>query len=122
MNDKTKPNNAMEMTNEEFEEARSELVLGHPRNGNNRDRPSQHANDSPDALLKAAAQRAGMIDLDALKLADLTKVKLNDKGEIDALIGDLKKSKPHLFSGKSALGMTKEEWAAARRKAISNQG
>ena len=50
--------------------------------------------------LKAHAIKAGLVDLDALKLADLSKVKLNDKGEIegaDTLFTDLKTAKPYLF-------------------------
>ncbi|MDB6104053.1 MAG: hypothetical protein JWO52_4052 [Gammaproteobacteria bacterium] len=52
------------------------------------------------AELKAEALKAGMVDLDGLKLADLTKVKINDKGEIEgaeALMTELKKAKPYLF-------------------------
>ncbi len=52
------------------------------------------------AELKAAALKAGMIDLDGLKLADLSALKLNDAGEVegaDALMESLKKSKPYLF-------------------------
>ena len=86
--------------------------------------------------LKAEAIKAGMVDLDGLKLADLSKVKLNDSGEVegaDALMTDLKKAKPYLFGAvgttsnpagsmpkageqkqKLAPDMTKEEYAAAR--------
>lgn len=52
------------------------------------------------AELKAAALKAGMVDLDGLKLADLSTVKLNDAGEVegaDALMESLKKDKPYLF-------------------------
>jgi hypothetical protein len=52
------------------------------------------------AELKAAALKAGMIDMDGLKLADLSTVKINDKGELDgadALLKDLKEAKPYLF-------------------------
>lgn len=52
------------------------------------------------AELKAEAIKAGMVDLDGLKLADLSTVKLNDKGEVegaDALMTELKKAKPYLF-------------------------
>lgn len=50
--------------------------------------------------LKAHAVKAGLVDLDALKLADLSKVKLNDKGEAegaDVLFTELKTAKPYLF-------------------------
>jgi Phage minor structural protein GP20 len=52
------------------------------------------------AELKAAAVKAGMVDLDGLKLADFSKVKLNDQGEVegaDELMASMKKSKPYLF-------------------------
>ena len=52
------------------------------------------------AELKASAMKAGMVDLDGLKLADLTKVKLNEAGEVegaDTLMEELKKAKPYLF-------------------------
>ena len=88
------------------------------------------------AELKAAALKAGMHDLDGLKLADISKVKLNDAGEIegaDKLMEDLKKAKPYLFGAestssahktpnagenkpKTAMEMTSEEYRAARQK------
>lgn len=52
------------------------------------------------AELKASALKAGMVDLDGLKLADLSKVKLNDAGDVegaDALMEEMKKAKPYLF-------------------------
>lgn len=52
------------------------------------------------AELKAAAVEAGMVDLDVLKLVDLSKVKLNEAGEVEGakeLMDGLKKSKPHFF-------------------------
>jgi len=90
------------------------------------------------AELKAAALKAGMVDLDGLKLADLTKVKLNDAGEVegaDELMEAMKKAKPYLFGEpssssshkapkkddqkvKKATDMTDEEYAAARAAAI----
>ena len=52
------------------------------------------------AELKAEALKAGMVDLDGFKLSDLSKVKLNESGEVegaDALMTELKKAKPYLF-------------------------
>ena len=52
------------------------------------------------AELKAHALKAGMVDLDGLKLLDLTKIVLTDDGEIDgaeALLEAAKKAKPWLF-------------------------
>lgn len=52
------------------------------------------------AELKAAALKAGMADLDFLKLADLTKVTLDESGEVqgaEGLMASLKESKPHWF-------------------------
>ena len=52
------------------------------------------------AELKAAAMEAGMIDLDAFKMADTSKIKITEKGDvvgIKELISDLKKEKAYLF-------------------------
>lgn len=86
--------------------------------------------------LKAVALKAGMIDLDGLKLADLSKVTLKDDGAIDGadvMLEELKKAKPYLFgstqsssttttvppakpaSSKKAADMTETEYAAARK-------
>ncbi|QMV33439.1 hypothetical protein 8G_00007 [Ralstonia phage Hyacinthe] len=91
------------------------------------------------AELKALAIKAGMVDLDGLKLADLSAVKLNpETGEVEgaeALMESLKKSKPYLFGAahsstpgnppnpktseaKKATEMTDEEYKAARAGAI----
>jgi hypothetical protein len=62
------------------------------------------------AELKVAAQKAGMVDLDGLKLADLSTVKLKDDGEVegaDELMVKLKESKPYLFG--SAKGSSNPE-------------
>jgi hypothetical protein len=89
------------------------------------------------AELKAAALKAGMVDLDGLKLADLSKVKLNDEtGEVegaDELMAAMKEAKPYLFGtgsttnldktppkdppkAKTAQDMTPEEWKAHQKK------
>ncbi len=52
------------------------------------------------AELKAEAVKAGVVDLDVLKLVDLSKLKINDQGEVEGgaeLIKQLKESKPHFF-------------------------
>ena len=56
------------------------------------------------AELKAEAIRAGMIDLDGLKLVDPAEVTLNELGEVEgvtALMTRLKRNKPWLFSAAS---------------------
>lgn len=90
------------------------------------------------AELKAAALKAGMHDLDGLKLADFSKVKLNpETGEVegaDELMAAMKEAKPYLFgesrsttnpektppktppTGKTAQEMTPEEWAAYKKE------
>lgn len=76
-------------------------------------RLEQHLKDSDEAAklrlmqvqLSAAALRAGMIDLDGLKLLDLPGAKANEQGEFDSadsIIGDLKQRKPWLFRGSSS--------------------
>jgi hypothetical protein len=52
--------------------------------------------------LKVEAVRAGMIDLDGLRLIDLPTLKLNESGEVEGaakVMHELKKSKPWLFGG-----------------------
>ena len=64
------------------------------------------------AELKASALKAGMVDLDGLKLADLSAVKLNDAGEVegaDALMAAMKESKPYLFGSASTTTQTREK-------------
>ncbi len=90
------------------------------------------------AELKAHAIKAGIVDLDGLKLVDLSSVKLDDNGEVvgaDALIESLKKAKPYLFGApgssstqptpskdapapKKATEMTDDEYAAAKKDYI----
>ena len=52
------------------------------------------------AELKAEAIKAGMVDLDGLKLADLSSIKIDEKGDIQGaaeMMVALKESKPYLF-------------------------
>jgi hypothetical protein len=85
--------------------------------------------------LKAAAIQAGMIDLDGIKLIDMSDVEISDAGDIvdaDAVFIKLKRTKPWLFGqGRSsspaahaprpeqprtrhANELTHEEWVLAR--------
>lgn len=88
--------------------------------------------------LKSHALRAGLIDLDALKLIDTTTLQLDDRGELaDAarLMTDLKRTKPYLFGAantstasaappttppvaKRAMQMTHAEWQTARAELL----
>ena len=64
--------------------------------------------------MKAAALKAGMHDLDGLKLADMTKVTLEADGTVkgaDELMAALKEAKPYLFQLKRAKDMTPQEAA-----------
>jgi hypothetical protein len=90
------------------------------------------------AELKAEAVRAGMVDLDGLKLIDTASVKLSDAGEVEGAAGlmrELKRAKPWLFAPasssstaaappahpprqKSASEMSYEEWQAARAELL----
>ena len=85
--------------------------------------------------LKAYAVKAGIVDLDGLKLVDLSSVKLDENGEVvgaEALIESLKTAKPYLFGtpgssstrtppskdpppAKSAKEMTKAEYEVAKK-------
>ncbi|MDE2472050.1 MAG: hypothetical protein KGL35_25800 [Bradyrhizobium sp.] len=89
------------------------------------------------AEVKAFAVKAGIVDLDGLQLADLSKVTIDDKGEIvgaEAAIEALRKAKPYLFAQTTASGrqpppsgkpaakrateMTPEEYSAAKRELL----
>ena len=91
------------------------------------------------AELKVEALRAGMIDLDGLKLLDLSEVRLNGQGEVadgGAVLAKLKRAKPWLFGGpasssvaanpprpepprtRHANELSHEEWLAARAALI----
>ena len=57
------------------------------------------------AELKAEAIRAGMVDLDGLKLIDLTSLKLSKSGEVEnagTIMSKLRQAKPWLFGGSSS--------------------
>jgi hypothetical protein len=87
------------------------------------------------AELKAEAVRAGMVDLDGLKLLDTADLRLNEQGEVadaGAILAKLKRAKPWLFGGgasssaaampprpepprtRHASELSHEEWVAAR--------
>ena len=91
------------------------------------------------AEIKAAAIAAGMIDLDGLKLADLSKVTLKEDGTIegvDTMLTEFKTAKPYLFGkpntssnltdpppnkppeAKKATEMTDAEYAAAKKELL----
>lgn len=94
------------------------------------------------AEIKAAAIAAGMIDLDGLKLADLSKVTLKEDGTIDGvdvMLTEFKTAKPYLFgkpnsssnptdpppkdppTAKKATEMTDAEYAAAKKEQFGNK-
>ena len=83
--------------------------------------------------LKAAAIRAGMVDLDGVKLLDMGQVALTEAGEVadaSAVMAALRVAKPWLFGvsssssamapraeavkARTAMDMSVEEWRAAR--------
>lgn len=89
------------------------------------------------AELRTEAARAGMIDLDGVRLLDLAGVKLGPNAEVAqaaALIAGLKRDKPYLFARSSsapasappqaasgprrATDMTVEEWRMARAELL----
>jgi len=91
------------------------------------------------AELKAEAVRAGMIDLDGLKLIDAASVRLNQNGEIEdaaSLLARMKREKPWLFGAgasssaaanpprpepprtRHASELSHEEWLSARAALI----
>ncbi len=91
------------------------------------------------AELKAEAVRAGMIDLDGLKLIDAASVRLNQNGEVEdaaSLLARMKREKPWLFGAgasssaaanpprpepprtRHANELSREEWQSARAALI----
>ena len=92
--------------------------------------------------LKAEAIRAGMIDLDGLKLIEPTSLPLNAAGELEGagdVIQKLKRAKPWLFGQASsssaaapppstpprarlATEMTLDEWRTARAEMLKRRG
>lgn len=93
------------------------------------------------AEVKAAAIAAGMIDLDGLKLADMSKLTLKDDGSVegvDTMLTEFKTAKPYLFGkpnsssnpsdpppnkppeAKKATEMTEAEYATAKQQLLKN--
>jgi multidrug efflux pump subunit AcrA (membrane-fusion protein) len=91
------------------------------------------------AELKAEAVRAGMIDLDGLKLIDVASIRLNQNGEVEdaaSLLARMKREKPWLFGAgvsssaaanpprpepprsRHANELSHEEWLSARAALI----
>ena len=76
------------------------------------------------AELKAEAIRAGMVDLDGLKLIDVREVKLGTGGEIDdiqSLMVRLKKEKPWLFGVSSFSSIATPPLAQATRQKLATE-
>ncbi len=94
------------------------------------------------AELKTEAVRAGIVDLDGLKLIDSSKLNLNSDGDVEgaaALIAELKHAKPWLFGAasssttakapaaqpprqKQASEMNDDEYRAARAALLKRRG
>jgi hypothetical protein len=93
------------------------------------------------AELKAEAVRAGMVDLDGLKLVDTSGLVLSEQGEVEGaagLMNKLRRSKPWLFgaassssgaaappaqppAAKPATAMSHAEWQAARAELLKRR-
>ena len=93
------------------------------------------------AELKAEAIRAGMVDLDGLKLLDQSAIKLTPSGDVEGIgpvMAQLKRDKPWLFTGasssspltappaqpprqKRATEMTDAEYRAARAELLKRR-
>lgn len=91
------------------------------------------------AELRTAAARAGMIDLDGVKLVDMAGLRVNDAGELveaGEVMSRLREQKPWLFGRpsnsssasvvpratppkpKTAMDMTVDEWRVARAELL----
>jgi len=76
------------------------------------------------AELKAEAIRAGMIDLDGLKLIDFSEVQFGPDGEIEgasALMARLRKAKPWLFVAPSSTSIATPPPAQAPRHKLATE-
>ena len=93
------------------------------------------------AELRTEAIRAGMVDLDGVKLIDAVRLKVSQSGELvdgAGVMAALKAAKPWLFGrgnsssaaqaprgepprAKKAMEMTVEEWRAARAELLRRQ-
>lgn len=91
-----------------------------------------------DAEMKAEAVKAGIIDLDGLKLAEKGSITIDDRGNVNgigAVLGKLRRDKPWLFGTpttsstapvptnspsrlKLATEMSLDEWRAARAELL----
>jgi hypothetical protein len=103
-------NKALRLKNKEVTDKVAELTTAAEKAGKDADEKVSAAEKAANdkllrSELKAHALKAGLVDLDGLKLADLSSVKLNDKGEVegaDKLFTDLKTAKPYLFGAASS--------------------
>jgi len=132
---------ATDMSEAEYQAARAAMVRQSreaPAVVRVKAEPTAAPKDRIDAELKSLATGAGLIDMDGLKLADLSKVKINEAGEVEGaaeVMDALKKAKPYLFGGastssshrpppppgkqtKHVMDMTAEEYATARAEMI----
>jgi hypothetical protein len=76
------------------------------------------------AELKVEAVRAGMLDLDGLKLLDLEQVQLNSDGEIENaahLMAQFRRAKPWLFGGTSSSSPTNAPPAQPQRQKLATE-
>ena len=74
------------------------------------------------AELKAEAVRAGIVDLDGLKLLDLSGATLNERGEVEGgaqLVAQLKRAKPWLFGAASSSNPASPPAAQAPRQKLA---
>ncbi|GBR74311.1 hypothetical protein [Acidiphilium acidophilum] len=102
----------------------------------------EHGEKLKRAELKIEAVRAGMVDLDGLKLVDLDRVALAEDGSVPdaaAVMAKLKRDKPWLFGGGSssstaavpraepararhARDLSEADWRAARAEMLRRSG
>ena len=76
------------------------------------------------AELKAEAVRTGMIDLDGLRLLDISSVKLDDTGEVNdapQIMAQFKKAKPWLFGLPSSSSSANAPPAQAPRQKLATE-
>ncbi len=133
--------NVLDMTPAEYQAARGQLIRqGREAAPTARAEPAANLTpkDRIEAELKSLATGAGLVDLDWLKLADLSTVRVNEGGEVEGateLLDALRQAKPYLFgavstsgthrapdprvlTGRGAVDDTPEQYAARKAAAL----
>lgn len=76
------------------------------------------------AELKAEALRAGIVDLDGLKLLDASAARINEHGDVEGvaqMLSQLRRAKPWLFAGASSSSSASPPEAQLPRQKLATE-